>query len=448
MKIGILGFGREGKSLLKYLRSRGSTRITTRIHADKVWVLDKNENIKIPKGIKAQLGKNFLKNLKRFDVIFRSPGMPWNLPELRAARKNGACFSSATKLFFETAGKIGATIIGVTGTKGKGTTATLIYKILRTAGVDAYLAGNIGKSPLTILPKLARRSVVVLELSSFQLQDLKCSPDIAVVLDIFPDHQDAHLNLKEYYEAKTNIARHQKKTDKIFFFKNHTLSRWVAAKSRARKYPINESGFALFASENLKIRGLHNFKNAVMAAEVARAFKIPERTILRVAKNFNGLEHRLEFVRSISYSHVLKNLRISFYNDSASTNPHTTAAAIMAFPNIPLVLIAGGQDKGLNYAPLARALNRSAAKLVVLFGENKRKIAKVVKNSRIPVVFAPNLKTAVRIAYHFAKNAPDANGYPRCAIIFSPGAASFDMFLNYADRGDKFKKIVKRLKAR
>jgi len=467
MNIAILGFGREGKSLLKYLRSRGSTRITTPrfrsgqarppagrqglTRKNDVWILDKNENIKIPKGIKSQLGKHFLKNLERFDIIFRSPGVPWNLPELRRARENGVEFSSATRLFFEEIAAMvrrgSPQVIGVTGTKGKGTTATLIYKILKAAGKDAHLAGNIGKSPLMTLPKLTRRSVVVLELSSFQLQDLGRSPHIAVVLDVFPDHQDAHLNLKEYYEAKTNIARHQKKTDKIFFFKNHPLSRWVAAKSRARKYPVLENRFALFAPEDLKTKGFHNFKNAVMAAEVARALKIPHATILKAIRKFRGLPHRLEFIRSIPYSQVLKNMRISFYNDSASTNPHTTAAAIRAFPNAPTVLIAGGQDKGLNYAPLARALKHSTVKLVVLFGENKHKIAKTIKKTGVQLRLANNLHSAVKIATRFAVRGRARYSLPPI-IIFSPGAASFDMFKNYADRGNKFKKIVKNLKAR
>ena len=426
MNIAILGFGREGRSVLSFLqkspRYRGAT-----IH-----ILDKKRS------------KNYLKNLERFDIIFRSPGVPWNLPELRRAWKNGVEFSSATKLFF---GHAKGTIIGVTGTKGKGTTATLIYKILKAAGKDAHLAGNIGKSPLMTLPKLTRRSVVVLELSSFQLQDLGRSPHIAVVLDVFPDHQDAHLNLKEYYEAKTNIARHQKKTDKIFFFKNHPLSRWVAAKSRARKYPVLENRFALFAPEDLKTKGFHNFKNAVMAAEVARALKIPHATILKAIRKFRGLPHRLEFIRSIPYSQVLKNMRISFYNDSASTNPHTTAAAIRAFPNAPTVLIAGGQDKGLNYAPLARALKHSTVKLVVLFGENKHKIAKTIKKTGVQLRLANNLHSAVKIATRFAVLLATRYSLPPI-IIFSPGAASFDMFKNYADRGNKFKKIVKNLKAR
>ena len=164
-------------------------------------------------------------------------------------------------------------------------------------------------------------------------------------------------------------------------------------------------------------------------------------------KSALGAEDYIEWEQHKGYSQVLKNMRISFYNDSASTNPHTTAAAIRAFPNAPTVLIAGGQDKGLNYAPLARALKHSTVKLVVLFGENKHKIAKTIKKTGVQLRLANNLHSAVKIATRFAVLLATRYSLPPI-IIFSPGAASFDMFKNYADRGNKFKKIVKNLKAR
>ncbi|MEK7193251.1 MAG: UDP-N-acetylmuramoyl-L-alanine--D-glutamate ligase [Patescibacteria group bacterium] len=411
MKIAILGFGREGKSVLEFLKK------SKQYKGADIEILDKKRD------------KNYLKNFERFELIFRSPGIPYNLPELRAARKKGVQFSSATKLFFA---HCPARIIGVTGTKGKGTTSTLIYKILKAAKRDVYLAGNIGTSPLTILPKLKKGSIVVLELSSFQLQDLGESPQIAVVLDVFPDHQDSHLNLKEYYEAKTNIARHQKQSNSIFFFENHPLSRWIASKSRARKYPVDEKQFGLFAPEDLKIKGSHNYKNAVMAASVALRLDIRKNIIIRTAKSFKGLEHRLEFVTSLN--------GVYFYNDSASTNPNTTAAALHAFPDQPKILIAGGQDKGLNYAPLAKALKREPQTTVILFGENKRKINDAIKHPGANIQFATTLKDALQHAYSHAKKAGGDS-----VILFSPGAASFDMFQNYADRGERFKTFVKEL---
>ena len=203
MNIAILGFGREGKSTLKFLKKSPSFKNA------QISVLDK------------KTGKNYLKKLLNFDFVFRSPGVPYNLPEIQKAIKNGVKFSSATALFFdETKKRKNVKIIGITGTKGKGTTSTLLYKILKACGKprtrasslrgrNVLLAGNIGKSPLDLIPKLKNNSIIILELSSFQLQDLKKSPDIAIILNIFPDHMDSHKTFSEYINAKSSISKFQ-----------------------------------------------------------------------------------------------------------------------------------------------------------------------------------------------------------------------------------------------
>ena len=278
MNIAILGFGREGKSVLSHLAR------TERVPRKNIFVLDRNQNIKVPRGVRKISGPNYLKNLDRFDVIYRSPGIRYALLEIQKARRAGAKISSATKLFFELCP---ATIIGVTGTKGKGTTSTLIYKMLRRSKRDAHLAGNIGKPALKILPKLKKSSIVVLELSSFQLQDLTRSPNIAVVLDVFPDHQDVHRNLKEYYEAKANIVKHQLEKNKTFFFARNKEGRRIASQGRGRKIAVDEKRFKIFSKQDLKMVGAHNFKNAAMAATVARNMGVSERAITSVAKSFH-----------------------------------------------------------------------------------------------------------------------------------------------------------------
>lgn len=232
MKIAILGFGGEGKSVLKFIK-----RLPEHKNAE-IWILDANSEIKIPAGLKTRLGPGYLDNLNEFDLIFRSPGIPYMAPKLVSARKSGVKFSSATKLFFE---KCPCPIIGIAGTKGKGTTSTLIYKLLKAGGRDVYLAGNIGLPAVDILPKLHKNSLVILELSSFQLQDLEKSPNIAVVLEIFPDHQEdiktakygTHRSLSEYYKSKANIAKHQSKADSVFFF---------ADKKQSKKNRFNRPG--------------------------------------------------------------------------------------------------------------------------------------------------------------------------------------------------------------
>lgn len=413
-RIAILGLGREGKSVLKYLEK------SSQFKNAKIEVLDKKD------------GAGYLRGLARFDLIFRSPGVSYSLPELKKARKDGVVFSSVTRLFFES---YRGTTIGVTGTKGKGTTSTLIYKILRAAGKKVFLAGNIGKSAIEVLAKNKNTPLAVLELSSFQLHDLDLSPEIAVILDVFPDHQDSHANLREYYEAKANIGRYQKKSDKIFYFPDNAMSRKLAMKSPAEKRPVDYRKFKEFKQEDLLLIGRHNFRNAVMAAMVARSLGVDWGIIKRIVKKYRGLEHRLEFVGKIR--------GIDFYDDSASTNPMTAAAALEAFGKTKKILIAGGQDKGLDYSPLRIALKKNKAEMVIIFGENKNKIrGAIVGSAKIKLV--KNLEEAVRMAH---RHTTDINPKKeKLSVIFSPGAASFDMFQDYADRGRRFKALVRKLK--
>ena len=405
-KIAILGFGKEGKAVFKYLKKEGIKNIT---------VLDR------------KLDKNYLKHLKEFDVIYRSPGVPYNLREIQAAIASGVKISGCTELFFKN--KKGL-VIGVTGTKGKGTTSTLIYKMLKASGKDVYLAGNIGKPAVELLPKLKKNSVTVLELSSFQLQDFNPpagGPEIAVVLNIFPDHMDAHKNFKEYFDSKANLTRYQRKKDVVFYAADNTYAKRIARISKGRKVPINHKTFKAFSPQDLKTPGYHNFKNAATAAILAMSLGVSKKTVKKVAVKYEGLPYHLSLIRNFKGRKI--------YNDSSSTNPDTTAAAILAFPNNN-ILIMGGKDKGLNYKPVALALRKSSIKLVVLMGENSKKIAKAIKGNKY--VFARDLKSAVNIALK--------RSIKGSSIIFSPGSASFDMFRDYYDRGDKFDKIVLQLK--
>lgn len=401
MKIAIIGLGREGKSVLKFLKK------TTEYKKAKVSILDQKD------------GPDYLKDLNSFDLIFRSPGVPYNLPEIQAAVAAGKKVSSATKLFFELCP---AKIIGVTGTKGKGTTSTLISEILKASKKKVLLAGNIGLSPLEILPKVKKNDWVVLELSSFQLQDLDRSPNVSVITEIFPDHMDVHKDLQEYLTAKSNICRHQEATGAVFYFSDNRPGAKIASFCPGKQYMVN-------APNDLN-------KNKLLASAVAKYLGCPEATIRTVAENFKGLPHRLELVS--------KKGLIRFYNDSASTNPNTTAAAVATLTaETPVILIAGGKDKNLDYAPLVQELQRNQHRIdsVILFGENKGKISSAIGSLRLPVEQVRDLKIALITAM---KNAKEADS--PITILFSPGAASFDMFLDYADRGEQFKKLARALK--
>ncbi len=426
--IGILGYGREGQATLSFLKKDKAYKNAT------FFVLDKIAPTKKISGATVITGEDYLDKLEEFDIVFRTPGIPYLLPQIQRAKKNGVIISSLTKLFFE---RCPAQIIGVTGTKGKGTTATLIYNILKAAKKDVYLAGNIGVPALTLLPKVKKSSIVVLELSSFQLQDLEASPEIAVVLDMFPDHQDAHTSLKEYYAAKSSITRYQNKNCGVFFYPDNTPSKAIATKSAGKKIPVRTTGFILFSQENLKIKGYHSFKNAVMATAVAKSIDIPDSIIRKTILAFRGNEHRLEFVKTVSGIH--------FYNDSASTTPDSSAAAIRAFPGEHTVIMMGGKDKNLDCTPLLRALQSKegqGVEAIVLVGENVKKIQAALSTNPLPIFTFSTLKEATEKAYQVLKS--DPMDIPK-NVVYSPGATSFDMFTNYAERGTTFKSIVKNL---
>lgn len=438
-KIAILGFGLEGRALLKFL-------LRDNFYKDsEITICDRNSHIvdlnKKLTNIFFQTGKDYLKNLEGFDIIFRSPGVSYDLPEIQKALKSGIEISSMTKLFFDRIKKVKCKIIGIAGTKGKGTTATLVYKILKTSGKNVFLAGNIGKPMIELLPQLfklnsSQNVFIVLEISSFQLIDLNTSPEIATILDVFPDHLDIHKNLKEYVEAEAGIAKWQKNKDKIFFFSDNQYSKLIAQKSKGQKIPVSVENFDLFRQKDLKIRGKHNFKNAVMAASLCLSLDCPKEKIIKTAKSFRGNEHRLEFVRNIK--------GIQFYNDSASTIAQATVAAITAFEE-PKILIAGGQDKNLDYTPLSKEFKNSNTELIILFGKNKHKIKQALSGSKIKIVLVKDLQRAVDLAYQSAKEIQLKEKYSSIFIILSPASTSFDMFLNYAERGKIFKKMVKNL---
>ena len=423
MKIAILGYGAEGRAALKFLKTSHRFKKAT------FKILDQ------------KISKNYLKNLRAFDFVVRSPGVPYRLKEVQNAIRAGVRFSSVTKLFFEFCpGKI----IGITGSKGKGTACTLLHKILKAAKKDAYLAGNIGASPLPLLRKIKKQSIVILELSSFQLQDLEKSPTIAVVLDVFPEHLDHHKNMAEYVEAKSNIAAHQTRNDAVFYFSDNSLSSKIARRSPGRKITITGEPHGLK-------------KNIVMAAAIASFLGVPHGLIAKTIKTFRGLPHRLELVRTIKiktlgqHTNKLENVGMLFYNDSFGTNPHTLAAAIRHFdkPNSATIVIAGGRGKGLSYAPAGEAAKKSKSlKLAVLIGEDKEKIKKALGGA-VKTLYTASLEDAVKKAYAAAKKLINRlTDQPTTVnIVLAPGATSFDMFKSYKERGEKFKAIVKKLKA-
>lgn len=442
-KVAVLGLGLEGEDVCRFLLKQKA----------KITVFDQKTASELgkiyqelkKKEVQFSLGKDYLQpGLTTFDFVFRSPGFKRSLSPLLEAEKRGGVITSATKLFFDLCP---AKIIGVTGTKGKGTTATLIYKILKEAGKKAFLAGNIGEPMLGLLSKLDRDSWVVLELSSFQLMDLDKSPQIAVVLFITSEHLDYHQDRDEYLQAKSNLVRHQKREDYSIFNADDPISASFAKLTSAKAFYFSRSkkvngtyvknkqiilGEEMIGqTESLKLRGEHNWDNIGAAITAGSLAGAGIDSIKKAVFSFKGLEYRLEPVR-------VKN-KVSFYNDSFSTTPETCIAAIKAFHE-PLILIAGGSEKGSDYSPLGQEIARSSVRTLILIGKTAEQLRKVVNQAGFKgeIFFRPGeMKKIVAIAWQKSK--------PGDVILLSPACASFDMFKNYKDRGQQYKKRVMNL---
>ncbi len=426
--IAIIGFSREGKSALSFLRK------DPRYKNAEITILDRNKIPKAPKNTSVVTGEEYLENLDQFDIIIRSPGIYYKKPEIQKAIKAGRIVTSATKIFFE---KCPAPIIGITGSKGKTTTVSALYHILKKAKYKVYLAGNIGTPALDILPKLTKKSWVILELSSFQLQDTTISPHIAGITEIFPDHLDVHKNMAEYQMAKTNIIKHQKENDAVFYFPHNKGSKKIALASDGKKYPVEEKGYSV-QSDEIRVPGTHSLKNINMACAIAHAVGVSKETIKEALKTFRGVPHRLESIKRIK---TKEKQTITFYNDSAATNPTATAAAITAFTSGENFLLAGGHDKNLSVQPLVMALSKSKAHWhVLLYGENRKKLADAIKKvgKKITVTEYETLEEAVRDAWKEAKHSLQST----INIVLSPASASFDQFKSYVERAETFKKAV------
>lgn len=455
-KIGILGLGEENFSLINYLSHQGA----------KITICDKKSKEELGHyfdkikdlSFDFRLGENYLDNLIDFDIVMRTPGLSYLNPKIQEAKTKGVLISSQTKLFFELCP---CQIIGVTGTKGKGTTSTLISEILENSKVNppageagsqkskVYLGGNIGNAPIGFLNDLNRDDIVVLELSSFQLQDLEKSPHISVVLDVKTDHLDVHKNREEYVEAKKNIIKYQNTSDyavinadyetslnfsketsaKVYFFsRSQNLEQGVYINDKKEIILKDEDKeFFLFNTSDVILRGEHNLENICAASLVTCLLGINPVDIRETVKSFPGLEHRLEFVGEFNGT--------KFYNDSFSTTPDTAIAAIKSF-NEPIILIAGGSEKNANYTELGEVISNSTVKEVYTIGVTGPKIKEKITNQDIKIIdICQNLQEVMDLIYKTAISGD--------VVLLSPASASFGWFVNYKDRGNQFKDLVK-----
>jgi len=395
-----------------------------------------------------RLGQGYMDRLDEFEVIWRTPGISALRPELQRARAAGARISSQTRLFFSLCP---CPLIGVTATKGKGTTASLLAQILREGPHPrARLGGNIGVPPLLFLEELGSQDLVVLELSSFQLQDLERSPHIAVVVNITQDHLDFHADRGEYAEAKKNICRHQGAGDFLVVNRDCPQAHRFAEGSAARVWECSTTGEVergawvggdrlwlrretgareeVCRVEQIPLRGRHNRENAAAAATAAAVAGASAAQISAGIRHFRGLEHRLERVGE--YGGVV------YYNDSLATTPDAAIAALQAFAE-PLVLIAGGSSKGADFTALGAQLAAGRVQAVILLGEEGERIARAA----LQAGFAGELVQGCQ-GMAQAVEAARARARPGEVVLLSPGCASFGMFANYKDRGEQFRRAA------
>lgn len=452
-KVAIIGLGVSNLPLIDYLHDLKSA--VTVFDGREIDDIDKKVLDKVVDyGMEFSFGKGYLDKLIGFDIIFRSPSCLPSVPELVAEAERGAIITTEIEMVIELCPGL---VIGVTGSDGKTTTTTLIYEILKQDGYNCFLGGNIGNPLFTKISEMLPEDIIVLELSSFQLMNMKISPKISVITNITPNHLNVHSDMEEYIEAKKNIFKHQDKDGLLILNYDNEITRECAKEAHGNvtffssknkiqngyifdkddgKIKVCEKGLRkhVFDTRYMKLRGVHNFENAC-AAIIATKDLVKKESIDTVLTEFKGVEHRLELVKET------KN-RIKWYNDSVSSSPTRTIAGLNAFALKNIILIAGGYDKNLDYTVLAKPIIDNC-KALILLGQTSGKIEKAVRTElkkckkELPIYSCEALKQAVQKANNIAKNGD--------IVLFSPASASFDMFKNFAERGEIFKQYVKEI---
>ncbi|MGG7164575.1 UDP-N-acetylmuramoyl-L-alanine--D-glutamate ligase [Clostridium ihumii] len=442
--IAVVGIGVSNIPLIEFLVSLGG----------KVTAFDKKEENELKEvvdkysklGVKFQLGKDYLANLTGFEVVFKTPSMRIDSEALVKVKEEGAYVTSEMEEFVR---YCPAKVYGITGSDGKTTTTTLIYKILKEAGYTTWVGGNIGAPLFANIEKMTENDRVVLELSSFQLMTMDTSTDVAVVTNLSPNHLDMHKDMNEYVDSKKNVFKYQESENLLVLNLDNDITNKMISEAKGRVYTFtrkSEDSDAIYKEgglyvkgklvckrEDIKLKGLHNVEN-LLAAFAATCDEVSVESMKNVAITFGGVEHRSEFIRKID--------GVEYYNDSIASSPTRTLASIKAFEK-PVILIAGGYDKNLPFEPLAFE-GYSFIKHLIVLGATKDKIKEQFsrlekeKGIVVPINTVSTLEEAVEVAREIAKEGD--------IVTLSPACASFDMFPNFMERGNKFKKLIKEIK--
>lgn len=452
-KIAFIGIGVSHAELIEICAKKGAY----------VTLCDKRNAEDIPEyaalsslGVTFKTGANYLDDIDA-DIIFRTPGMYFNNPILTKYRKSGVCVTSEMELFFELCP---CKIFAITGSDGKTTTSNLIARMLEGAGKKVHLGGNLGRALLPVCDKIEKDDIAVVELSSFQLISMRKSPDIAVITNVAPNHLDVHSDMQEYIDSKKNIFIHQNAFSKLILNFDNDITREMEIEARGTvsffsyknshvfsENPdlygtfLDDEGFLnlknkngifkLFHKSEIKIPGEHNVEN-YLTAIAAVGDIVPLEIMRSVARDFGGVEHRIELVRTLD--------TVRYYNDSIASSPTRTIAGLNSF-NQKVILIAGGYDKNIPYAPLAPKI-KEKVKLLILLGATADKIEKALSDDdsalKIPEIIRVNdMDEAVKTAREKAEE--------NDIVLMSPASASFDQYKNFEHRGRHFKELVNAL---
>lgn len=448
-RVDVIGFGVSNSELVFRLAESGAH---VKLHDKRREEQLRPEQLERLKsaGVELSLGENYLDDLNG-EIVFRTPGMPYTSSALVKAREEGRIVTSELEIFMQLCP---CPVYGITGSDGKTTTSSLIAAMLEKSGKRVHLGGNIGKPLLTILDKVQPDDLCVVELSSFQLLSMRCSPDVAVVTNISPNHLDVHKDMAEYVGAKRNIVRHQGAFSKTVLSADNEGSLAFADEVRgklslfSRRHEVADGAWMdndgdiwhstggravrLLNRSEIKLPGMHNVEN-VLTAIAAVWGTVSPKAICEVAREFGGVEHRIEFVREKD--------GVRWYNDSIATSPSRMIAGLLSFEQ-KLIVIAGGYDKNIPFEPMVEPVINKV-KTLILTGATADKIEAAVKNgegfedSQMKILRAASIDEAVKLA---ADEAVEGD-----IVTLSPACASFDAFANFEQRGIYFKKLVNEL---
>ncbi len=484
-KILILGLGREGRSSYQLLRSivpdqtllLADQQPFPKLATETKHIIDQDDQLKL------FLGSDYLQAIEQADIIFRTPGIPLHLPQLQQAQQAGAALTSNLQLFLEitTAAKqqsepleLGFNsyqsqlpeplVIGVTGTKGKSTTAALIHHVIANQ-YQAELIGNIGRPALNCLDRISSQTKIVIEMSAQQLQQLKISPDIAVIQQVTSEHLDYYPHQSAYFAAKEPITKYQKVNQYVITNQNWPQSAKIAQLSPGKKFYFqiqnqtstdktdilvylkshcltfshNNAEEPILHKDDSPLPGKHNLTNMAPAIIIGKLLQLSTSQIQAALKTFQPLPHRLEQV-------AVKN-GITYVNDSLGTMPRAAISALSCFEDQSIILLAGGHERQQDFGPLAEQIVHSDVKAIALFPANGLRLWQEIEHKQAQLNLnkdiAHRLVNSMDKAMNFAQQHAQADD----VILLSPGAASFGVFDNYADRGQQFRDWVQQLPA-